>query len=144
MKVILAVDDSNFSEAAIAALSKLRPEGNEIRVLHVLQPVTASAPPQMAAGYAPELAGQAQEAEQLVARVEDKLRKSGFHAETSVVKGDVRESIVNAAKDWPADLIVMGSKGRSSIGYLLLGSAAESVVRHAPCSVLIARALKAV
>lgn len=142
MKVILAVDDSNFSESAIGAISKLRPEGNEIRVLHVL-PVTAPAPPQMSAGYAPELAAQAQEAEKLVARVGDKLRKSGFQVETSVVKGDVRESIVNAAKDWPADLIVMGSKGRSGIAYLLLGSVAESVVRHAPCSVLIARASKA-
>jgi nucleotide-binding universal stress UspA family protein len=143
MKIILAVDDSNDSEAAIGALSKLRPEENEIRVVHVLQPVAVSAPPQMAAGYAPELAGQAPEAERLVSGYANKLRSSGFRVETSVIEGDVRESIVDAAKDWPADLIVMGSKGHSAISQLLLGSAAESVVRHATCSVLIARGSKA-
>jgi nucleotide-binding universal stress UspA family protein len=140
MKIVLAIDDSIYSEAAIGALAKFRPEGNEIRVLHVLQPVAVSAPPQMSAGYAPELAGQTKEAEQFVARVADKLRKSGFQTETSVVQGDIRQSIVDVAKSWPADLIVMGSRGRSAVSNLLLGSAAESVARHAPCSVLIARA----
>lgn len=142
MKIILAVDDSSGSEAAIAAVSKLRHEGNEIRVVHVIQPIAVSTPPQMASGYAPELASQAREGEHLVARVAEKLRKSGFHVEASVVTGDVRESIIKGATDWPADLIVMGSRGRSAISYLLLGSAAESVARHAPCSVLIARTTK--
>jgi nucleotide-binding universal stress UspA family protein len=40
---------------------------------------------------------------------------------------------------WPADLIVVGSRGKGGLRRLLLGSVAEFVARHAPCSVLIAR-----
>jgi len=47
--------------------------------------------------------------------------------------------IVEAAKCWPADLVVIGSHGREGLGRLLLGSVAESVVRHASCPVLVVR-----
>ena len=48
--------------------------------------------------------------------------------------------IVGAAKDWPADLIVIGSHGRAGVERLLLGSVAEAAMRHAPCAVLVVRA----
>ena len=48
--------------------------------------------------------------------------------------------IVNAAKDWPADLIVIGSHGRGGLKRALLGSVAEGVMRHAHCPVLVVRA----
>lgn len=48
--------------------------------------------------------------------------------------------IVNAAKDWPADLIVIGSHGRGGVKRALLGSVAEGVMRHGPCPVLVVRA----
>jgi nucleotide-binding universal stress UspA family protein len=48
--------------------------------------------------------------------------------------------IVKAAKDWPADLIVIGSHGRGGIRRALLGSVAEGVMRQAPCPVLVVRA----
>ncbi len=43
------------------------------------------------------------------------------------------------AREWPADVIVMGSHGRGGLGRLLLGSVAAEVVSHAPCPVLIVR-----
>ncbi|MBZ5541905.1 MAG: universal stress protein [Acidobacteriia bacterium] len=59
MKILLAVDESKFSEEALKTVAgQFPPQGTEVRVLHVLQPITLSAPPQMAAGYAPELAAQ--------------------------------------------------------------------------------------
>ena len=48
--------------------------------------------------------------------------------------------IVESARCWPADVIVIASHGRGRIQRLLLGSVAESVVRHAPCPVLVVRA----
>lgn len=54
-------------------------------------------------------------------------------------EGDPREVIVEQAETWQADLIVLGSRGLSTIKRWILGSVAESVVRHAPCSVEIAR-----
>jgi nucleotide-binding universal stress UspA family protein len=53
--------------------------------------------------------------------------------------GDPVESIVGAARGWPADLIVIGSHGRDGLGRVLLGSVAEGVARHAPCPVLVVR-----
>ena len=47
--------------------------------------------------------------------------------------------IVDEAKDWPADLIVVGSHGYSGVKRWLLGSVAQSVVSHAPCSVEVVR-----
>jgi nucleotide-binding universal stress UspA family protein len=51
--------------------------------------------------------------------------------------GDAREEIVRHAKALSADLIVMGTHGRSGFQHLLLGSVAERVVRSAPCPVLV-------
>jgi universal stress protein A len=47
--------------------------------------------------------------------------------------------ILQVARDRPADLVVIGSHGRSGLGRVLLGSVAESVVRQAPCPVLVVR-----
>ncbi|MGH1408216.1 MAG: universal stress protein [Aeromonas sp.] len=53
--------------------------------------------------------------------------------------GRAADEIVIQANHDEADLIVMGSHGRSGITHLLVGSVAESVVRHAPCPVLVVR-----
>jgi len=140
MRILVAVDESKYSEAAAdAVVSRYRPGSSEVRVVHVLQPIAVSAPPQMAPGYTPELAGQAKDAESLVERIAQKLRAGGFQVEGQVVKGDVREGIVDMAKEWKADLVILGSHGRTGLRRFLLGSVAEFVARHAPCSVQIVR-----
>ena len=53
--------------------------------------------------------------------------------------GRAADEIVIQAKEDKVDLLVMGSHGRSGISHLLVGSVAESVVRHAPCPVLVVR-----
>jgi len=141
MKILLALDSSSHSEAALqAVLSQYRQQDTEVRVLHVLQPIAFSAAPQMAANYTPEMEEEGSEAKDLVERVASQLRDAGFRAEAGVTKGDTRETIVNTATQWPADVIVVGSHGKAELRRLLLGSVAEFVARHAPCSVLIARA----
>lgn len=60
--------------------------------------------------------------------------------ETRLAEGDPAYEIVAAAKETAADLIVMGSHGRTGLGRLLLGSVAEVVLRKAPCPVLTVKA----
>ena len=140
MKVLVAIDDSKHSEAAIAALANyFQPQTTEVRILHVLAPVTLFNPPQMARGYAPELEAQRAEVRALVEKYAQQLRAAGYRVESAVETGDVRETILDAAANWHADLILLGSQGHKGMERLLLGSVAESVVRHAHCSVLVVR-----
>jgi nucleotide-binding universal stress UspA family protein len=90
-------------------------------------------------GYAPELDGEKKPAQELVERIAKELRSSGFKAETAIEVGDIRESLIDGASGWRADLIVVGSHGQRGVQRFLLGSVAEFVARHAKCSVQIVR-----
>jgi nucleotide-binding universal stress UspA family protein len=140
MRILLAVDESKSSQQAIEKIAQqFRCEKGEVHILHVLQPVSLSAPPQMAAGYAPELEALAKPAKDLLARAAKSLTDAGFKTETLLREGDIRETILDTAQEWKADLIVMGSHSHRGARRFLLGSVAESVVRHAPCSVEVVR-----
>jgi len=140
MRILVGIDDSHFCDAVVrAVVAQFRTENTEIRVLNVLQPI-APAPPQMAEGYAPELEAQKQPARELVERIAQDLGHAGFTVHTAVEIGDVRETIIDSAAAWGADLIVVGSHGQTGIQRFLMGSVAEFVARHARCSVEIVRA----
>ncbi|HKS96589.1 MAG TPA: universal stress protein [Terriglobia bacterium] len=140
MKILVAVDDSKFSQAAVEALTAQIPPANaEVRVVHVVEPMTPASPPQMAAGYAPELAELVKQGRTLVEQSAEKLRGAGFKVTATVEKGDIREKILELAANWGANLIVLGSHGRRGVRRFLLGSVAESIARHANCSVQIVR-----
>jgi nucleotide-binding universal stress UspA family protein len=62
-----------------------------------------------------------------------------FSADTIIDIVSAADSIVNYADDKKADLIVIGTHGRSGIKRFLLGSVASGVVSHAKCSVLVVR-----
>jgi nucleotide-binding universal stress UspA family protein len=140
MKILLAIDDSRFSEEATqAVIRQFKPEETEVRVLHVVEPISFTPPPQMAPQYYPELKEQVQEGEKLVAAAAKKLREAGFTVATGVERGEARGAIVDRATAWPADAIVVGSHGKKGLTRFLLGSVSEAVARHAPCSVIIVR-----
>jgi len=140
MRILVAIDGSQHSEAATNVVANyFKPQATEVRILHVLTPIVLSAPPQMSPGYAPELEQQGIEAHALVDKYAQQLRAAGFKVDSAVQSGDVRETIIDSAADWHADLILLGSRGHKGMGRLLLGSVAESVVRHAHCSVLVVR-----
>ncbi len=140
MKILVATDDSKHSENAIDCVANyFKPQSTEVKILHVLTPAAASAPPEMARGYAPELEQEGVRAHALLEKYAKQLRATGFTVDAVVENGDVRECILDFAESWHADLIILGSRGRKGMGRLLLGSVAESVVRHAHCSVLVVR-----
>lgn len=61
----------------------------------------------------------------------------GIQTEFTQIPGKPGQAIEKIAQSWKADLIVMGSRGRSGLSELVLGSVSNYVMHHAPCSVLI-------
>jgi nucleotide-binding universal stress UspA family protein len=144
MRILVATDGSSFSEAAVKTATALaRPQETEVLILEVVEPLMYFVPPQMAPGYAPEQVERQRElldlAKKTTSLVAEKLRKIGFKADNRVVESDIRNGILDTAAEWKPDLIVMGSHGRKGVKRFLLGSVAETIARHAPCSVLIVR-----
>lgn len=143
MKIVLAIDDSKFSEAAAKSVAdRFRPQDTEVQVLHVVEPIVISEPPQMSAGYYPELQDRLPQAREVVDRVAKTLSSAGFRVATSVATGDARSIILENAAEWNADMIVLGSHGRKGLERFFLGSVSEAVARHAHCSVLVVRIQK--
>ena len=140
MKILLASDASKYSEVAARTINtEFRAQGTEVLVLQVVPTAVYGVPPQMAQGYAPELQDQLKQASESVERIAETLRKAGFKAESRVLENEIRTAILDAARDWNADLIVLGSHGEKGLRKFLMGSVAESVAHHAQCSVLIVR-----
>ena len=142
MKILIALDDSPHSDRALEFVTRMRwPAGSRVIVLAALQPVAAP----MAASEVPvavlseHLDEQRQQLEGLVARAEGTLRESGFPTQGMVVMGDPREVLVEVAQNERADVLVVGSRGRTGITKLMLGSVSSHVVTHAPCSVLVVK-----
>ena len=143
MKILLAVDGSRYSAEAVEEVaSRPWPEGTTVRVLSAVAPV---APPAAelwydAGGNLERAQQEAEEhAERLTAGAAEALRANGLEVETAVRDGDPRSCIVDEAQEWGAELIVVGSHGYTGLKRWLLGSVAQSVVSHAPCSVEVVR-----
>jgi nucleotide-binding universal stress UspA family protein len=148
MKVLLAIDDSLFSSVATDTLiAQVKTEGIEIRVLHVLEPFPKDLAEVMGSKEHPDFAFARlklrERAKELVAKAARKLERAGFKVSSLIEEGDARSAILYQAEIWDADLIVLGSHGRTGLGRFLVGSVSEAVARHARCSVQIVRARSA-
>ncbi len=143
MKILLAIDDSKFSEAATkAVIARAHLKGTDVRVLHVVESPTLLISREMG-GYDPAMEivweEETKRARALVARTEETLRSHGMKVTTAVEQGDPKSAIIDAAEQWRADLIVLGSHGRGALDRFLMGSVSDAIVRHARCSVEIVR-----
>ncbi len=138
MKILLAVDNSSSSDEAVrAVIAQHNVPGVEVRVLHAAELPILFEAPEMAEYIPPEES--TAEAQALVAKAADQLHSAGIKASTAVVQGVPKSVILDDAKSWGADLIVLGSRGRKGLQRFLLGSVSEAVLRHAHCSVEIVR-----
>jgi|SRR5262249_9631872 len=143
MRILLAVDHSKYSKAAIKEVAaRPWPARSTVRVLSVVEPLP---PPAAELWYDGQGSlDQARKklrkrATEFVERIAGKFKKKKIKVEAAVSDGHPREVIVKEATKWRADLIVLGSHGRTGLTRLLLGSVADSVVGNAPCSVEVVR-----
>jgi len=71
--------------------------------------------------------------------MDEKALAAGVKAETYVGEAEAYEAIINLAKDRSANMIIIGSHGRTGLRRLLMGSVAEKVIGLAPCPVLVVK-----
>ena len=142
MRILLAIDDSPHSRTATEAIARRAcPPGSTVRILSVYpEPIPIGTEVIFAgAAYMAPLPDMEKHVQDVVAKAAETIKAAGFTIETVTRRGDARAVIVDEAKEWNADLIVVGSHGYTGIRRLLLGSVAQYVVSHAPCSVEVVR-----
>lgn len=147
MKILLAVDSSECSEAAInAVIDQFAPARTEVQVLHaddwpndLPASLTFAEGPEATEDILRRHETRRLAADALVADVAGRLRTAGFGTTTTVREGDPQHTILECAADWHPDLIVLGSHGRRGFDRWALGSVSAGVARRAACSVEIIR-----
>ncbi len=147
MKILLAVDGSIFSEAAVSAVAgRPWPPASEVKVLSAFE--TPSLPPSpegwaIPQDYLTELERSARaEATKALENAVSKLKtgtSGALKISSDVIQGSPKHVILDEADRWRADLIVVGSHGYRGWERFLLGSVSQAVVSHAKCSVEVVR-----
>jgi len=146
MKILLAVDGSAYSDAAVEEVAhRPWPPKSEVKVITAAEtPIIVGMEPWAASPeYFEHLEKSVRDAAKGV--IESALVKLKATADKSlqisseIIQGSPRQVIVEEAERWNADLVVMGSRGLGTWNRLLLGSVSNSVVHHVNCSVEIVR-----
>ncbi len=75
----------------------------------------------------------------LADRVRDLLRQDGVAADSVALEGKPADTIIQAARDYDCDLIVLGSHGRTGLDRILMGSVSQQVITHAKCPILVVK-----
>jgi nucleotide-binding universal stress UspA family protein len=149
MKILLAVDGSPCSDAAVEEIGRRPwPEGSSVKVLSAFELPTPFAPVTPGAwslptNYFEEMdVALRKQAQIIVERALEKLKSmmnKTIAIDGQCVPGSPRTVILDEAQTWGADLIVVGSHGYRAWERFLLGSVSQSVVSHAKCSVEVVR-----
>ena len=146
MKILLAVDGSDHSNAAVDAVAKRPwPEDSVVEIICAIGLPVVAIPEAWAMPnkfYMQQDWAASEQAKLVVKDARHRL-KAGRTAEletiTKTIVGRAPDVILDEADKWDADLIVLGSHGYRGLEHLLLGSVSQAVAKHAPCSVEIVR-----
>jgi len=125
-RILVATDGSRYADLAAVFAGRLGKTGElPVSVVSIVRPQADE----------PELA----EGRQAVERIRTALAHDGVETEGALLEGESASGIIAAARERGADLIVVGSHGRTGLGRLLLGSVSEGVIGQAECPVLVVK-----
>lgn len=149
MNILLPTDGSRFSIEAARACADYAANQDDavVRVISVVEMLTPDEPFDTESEYYAEVAEASRNAAEEHVAVARRLiledpRNSDLRVETKTVSGKPDKLIIRECEEWPADIVIIASHGHGFWSRTLLGSVSDSVVHHAPCSVLIVRAPK--
>lgn len=138
MKILIAVDNSQCSQLALDKVAQRQwPADTQVLILSVAEP--------LAPAYGLFVPGAVLDAQkQILERAIERYKQlagaeSAVTVESKLEEGYARNRIAHVAREWDADLIVIGSHGRRGFEHAVLGSVAEAVVHDAPCSVEVVK-----
>lgn len=139
--ILIPLDGSPLAEQALNQIPHLAAEGAQVTLVQVVRAPLPIVAPEMAVPIpAAGLEEVKIEAAAYLQAQAAALAARPIAANIDVIEGnDVAQSLVAYAKDHGSDVIVMSTHGRGGLSRLVFGSAAEEVVRHAPCPVLVIR-----
>lgn len=141
--ILVPIDGSATSDRALQeALELARQQNAQVRLIHVVEDILL---PETEAflDYAALQEVIKHNGRNMLARAEAMAQRAGVRTEVALLEtaGErIASMIVAEAQHWPADLIVIGTHGRSGFNHLLFGSVAEGVVRTAQTPILLIRA----
>lgn len=146
MKVLLAVDGSDYSLVAVESVAgRPWPKNTEVKVITAMEPLFLPTTDTWALpdSYYQELEASAEEkARGAIKAALERIEASEMadvKLSSEIKEGQPADVIIGEAEAWNADLIILGSHGYKGWQRLLLGSVSHAVATHAPCSVEIVR-----
>lgn len=154
LRILVGIDNSPLGSRVFAAALGLAQSNNAaMKLFHCLTPTPVSeiaAPMTLDSALAPGLSTNAdyqtqqilierqiEDAQTILKHYQDEALSYGVSAESNYEVGEPSHQLCKAAREWGADLIVIGRRGKSGLTEALLGSVSNYVVHHAPCSVLV-------
>jgi nucleotide-binding universal stress UspA family protein len=135
MRILLATDRSDVSLAASQAVAKTNwPADTEVKIVSVIDPII----------YSLEEIGllrdkRTERAHRAIGQAMSVLKHTSLKVSGEVIAGTIVRQIIDRARSWNADLIVLGTHERRGLKRLLLGSTSTSVANRAQCSVRVIR-----
>jgi nucleotide-binding universal stress UspA family protein len=144
-RIMVAVDGSETSERGLdEAISLAKDQKAKLGIIHVVDIVVIFGAGQFPATY---IDATRELARETIERARAKTVAAGLDPEILlpeiVTSGyHVGDTIAQSARDWKADLLVVGTHGRRGVSHMLLGSVAERIVRMAPCPLLLVRSAR--
>ncbi|EMI16156.1 UspA domain protein, partial [Rhodopirellula maiorica SM1] len=138
--IVLATDGSKSAEVAARFLAHLpHPDKVDLTVVSVIEIPSVDRAYPMSDWMLKSIERERSYAHQCFAMVQSMFEGANVSLRHEIREGDRGVAIVHVASEFGADLVVLGARGHSVVGRLLLGSTSEFVATHAHCSVLVVR-----
>lgn len=136
-RILVAVDDSSFTVKTVATAYDLAGKlQSGLGIINVIDPAIVAIGADTVVYPMEQMGDVKKQAEELMQRIIGQLGDATM-VQQFISEGKPSDEIVAAANQWGADLIVIGTHGRTGLMHMIMGSVAESVIRHSNIPVLV-------